>query len=105
MEKLTDTPLAPFHCYQILVVTGGESWMAESVQPDFLTCDALDVISIHAYGTGDFSTSSIKNYVQQAQSAGKKLIFEEWCVCNVHLIPFIYAYHRMPLKLQGCMLL
>ncbi|KAI0935851.1 hypothetical protein AcV5_004154 [Taiwanofungus camphoratus] len=65
----------------ILVVTGGESWMAESVQPDFLTCDALDVISIHAYGTGDFSTSSIKNYVQQAQSAGKKLIFEEWGAC------------------------
>lgn len=62
----------------ILVITGGESWMAESVQPDFLTCDALDVISIHAYGTGDFATASIETYVKQAQNAGKLLIFEEW---------------------------
>lgn len=52
--------------------------MEESVQPDFLTCDSLDVISIHGYGTGDFSTSSIQTYVQQAQSAGKKLLYEEW---------------------------
>ncbi|KAF7986228.1 hypothetical protein HWV62_38679 [Athelia sp. TMB] len=65
----------------ILVVTGGESWMAESVQPGLLACDALDVISIHAYGTGDFATSSIETYVKQAQKAGKKLIFEEWGAC------------------------
>ncbi|PCH43597.1 glycoside hydrolase family 5 protein [Wolfiporia cocos MD-104 SS10] len=65
----------------ILVMTGGESWMAESVQPDWLTCDSLDVISIHAYGTGDYDTSSIETYVQQAQSAGKKLIMEEWGAC------------------------
>ncbi|KIJ62581.1 glycoside hydrolase family 5 protein [Hydnomerulius pinastri MD-312] len=44
----------------ILVVTGGECWMDESVQPD---CDALDVISIHAYGAGDFATSSIQTYL------------------------------------------
>lgn len=65
----------------ILVMTGGESWMAESVQPDYLTCDDLDVISIHAYSTGDYETSSIQTYVQQAQNAGKKLILEEWGVC------------------------
>ncbi|CCM01292.1 uncharacterized protein FIBRA_03341 [Fibroporia radiculosa] len=65
----------------ILVMTGGESWMAESVQPDFLSCDALDVISIHAYGTGDYDTSSIESYVSQAQSAGKMLIMEEWGAC------------------------
>ncbi|EGN98370.1 glycoside hydrolase family 5 protein [Serpula lacrymans var. lacrymans S7.3] len=65
----------------ILVVTGGESWMAESVQPNFLNCSSLDVISIHSYGTGDFATSSIQTYVQQAQSAGKKLLFEEWGAC------------------------
>ncbi|EKM60724.1 glycoside hydrolase family 5 protein [Phanerochaete carnosa HHB-10118-sp] len=65
----------------ILVITGGESWMAESVQPDWLTCDALDVISIHAYGTGDFATSAIQTYVQQAQAAGKMLLFEEWGAC------------------------
>lgn len=65
----------------ILVLTGGESWMAESVQPDFLTCEYLDVISIHAYGTGDLETSAIQTYVQQAQSAGKMLLMEEWGAC------------------------
>ncbi|KAH7919242.1 glycoside hydrolase family 5 protein [Leucogyrophana mollusca] len=65
----------------ILVVTGGESWMSESVQPDWLNCTSLDVISIHSYGTGDFVTSSIQAYVQQAQQAGKKLLYEEWGAC------------------------
>lgn len=61
-------------------MTGGESWMDESVTDDWLNCDALDVISIHAYGTGDFETASIETYVQRALATNKKLIFEEWCV-------------------------
>ncbi|KAI0344085.1 glycoside hydrolase [Trametopsis cervina] len=65
----------------ILVITGGESWMDESIQPQWLTCSALDVISIHAYGTGDYATSAIQKYVSQAQSASKKLIMEEWGAC------------------------
>lgn len=65
---------------QILVITGGESWMDESVQPNWLTCSALDAISIHAYGTGDYATSSIQTYVQRAQAAGKRLLMEEWSV-------------------------
>ncbi|KAI0809250.1 glycoside hydrolase [Irpex lacteus] len=65
----------------ILVTTGGESWMDESVQPDWLSCPALDVISIHAYGTGDYATSAIQTYVSRAQAAGKKLIMEEWGAC------------------------
>ncbi|KAF7798608.1 hypothetical protein EIP86_009830 [Pleurotus ostreatoroseus] len=65
----------------ILVTTGGESWLSESVQPGFLSCDALDVVAIHAYGVGDYDTSSIETYVQQAQNAGKKLIMEEWGAC------------------------
>ncbi|KZS89755.1 glycoside hydrolase family 5 protein [Sistotremastrum niveocremeum HHB9708] len=65
----------------ILVVTGGESWLSESVQPDWFSCATLDVISIHAYGTGDLAQSTIAPYVQQAQSAGKKLLFEEWGAC------------------------
>ena len=64
--------------FQILVTTGGESWMSESVMPDWLSCDALDVIAIHSYGTGDFETSAIETYVNQARAAGKKLIYEEW---------------------------
>lgn len=52
--------------------------MDESVQPDWLTCSALDAISIHAYGTGDYATSAIQTYVQRAQQAGKKLLMEEW---------------------------
>ncbi|KAH9924734.1 glycoside hydrolase [Fomitopsis serialis] len=65
----------------ILVTNGGESYLSESVQSAWLSCDALDVISIHAYGTGDLATSALKPYVQQAQSAGKKLILEEWGAC------------------------
>ncbi|GBE85307.1 hypothetical protein SCP_0704940 [Sparassis crispa] len=65
----------------ILVLTGGESCMSESVQLDYLTCDALDVISIHAYGVTDYNTSSIETYVQQAQAAGKLLLMEEWGAC------------------------
>ncbi|KAH9839971.1 glycoside hydrolase [Rhodofomes roseus] len=65
----------------ILVMTGGESWLSESVQPGFLSCDALDVISIHAYGTGDLTTSALEPYVSKAQAAGKKLILEEWGAC------------------------
>jgi hypothetical protein len=69
-----------FYLYfpKILVLTGGESWMEESVKSAWLSCDALDVISIHAYGTGDFETSAIQSYVSEAQAAGKMLIFEEW---------------------------
>ena len=62
--------------------------MDESVQPDFLTCAALDAISIHAYGTGDYATSAIQTYVQRAQAAGKKLLMEEWYVasnCDMYL--------------------
>ncbi|CAE6338864.1 unnamed protein product [Rhizoctonia solani] len=65
----------------ILVMTGGESWMSESVKSAWLSCTALDVIAIHAYGVGDFSTSNILTYVNQAKSAGKKLIFQEWGAC------------------------
>ncbi|KAH9846610.1 glycoside hydrolase [Lenzites betulinus] len=65
----------------ILVMTGGESFLTESVQSDWLTCDALDVISIHAYGVGDLTTSALTPFVQQAQNAGKKLIVEEWGAC------------------------
>jgi mannan endo-1,4-beta-mannosidase len=54
--------------------------MDESVQPDWLTCSSLDAISIHAYGTGDYDTSSIQTYVTRAQNAGKKLLMEEWSV-------------------------
>ncbi|PCH33257.1 glycoside hydrolase family 5 protein [Wolfiporia cocos MD-104 SS10] len=64
-----------------VLMTGGESWMAESVQPDFLTCDYLDVVSIHAYAPTDYYTSSSETYVQQALSAGRKLIMEEWGAC------------------------
>jgi len=55
--------------------------MSESVQPSWLSCSAIDVISIHAYGVGDYSTSSITTYVNNAKSAGKKLLFQEWGAC------------------------
>jgi len=65
----------------ILVTTGGESWVQESIQPDWLTCPYLDVIAVHGYGTGDFDTSYLKSYIQPALNAGKKLLFQEWGAC------------------------
>jgi len=65
----------------ILVTTGGESFLSESMQSAWFSCAALDVIAIHAYGVGDFDTATIQNYVRQAQSAGKKLLFQEWGAC------------------------
>ena len=44
--------------------------MSESVQSAWLNCGALDVISLHAYGVGDFATSSLRPYVTEAQNAG-----------------------------------
>lgn len=55
--------------------------MDESVQPGFLSCAALDAVSFHAYGVGDYATSAIQTYVQRAQAAGKKLLMEEWGAC------------------------
>ncbi|KAA1471168.1 glycoside hydrolase family 5 protein [Dentipellis sp. KUC8613] len=76
----------------ILVTTGGESWLDESVQDGWLDCAALDVVAIHAYGTGDLTTSAIQPYISRAQAAGKKLLFQEWCVA----VPRPRAYVRAP---------
>ncbi|KAH9928591.1 glycoside hydrolase [Amylocystis lapponica] len=65
----------------ILVTTGGESWLSESVQDAWLKCAALDIISIHAYGPGDLTEAALTPYVKKAQSAGKKLLLEEWGAC------------------------
>ncbi|KAI5115894.1 hypothetical protein M0805_002469 [Coniferiporia weirii] len=64
----------------ILVTTGGESWLDESMQSGYFTCASFDILAIHAYGSGDFDTGKIQAYVQKATSAGKKLLFQEWCV-------------------------
>uniref|UniRef100_A0A6B2L8V3 mannan endo-1,4-beta-mannosidase n=1 Tax=Arcella intermedia TaxID=1963864 RepID=A0A6B2L8V3_9EUKA len=66
----------------ILVTTGGESWMDESLQPDWFACKELDVIAIHAYGVGDLMDSTkMQNYVSKAVDSGKMLLFQEWGAC------------------------
>jgi len=65
----------------ILVTTGGESWMDESMQPDWFNCAALDVLAIHDYGPGDFDTGKIAGYVNKAKNSGKMLLFQEWGAC------------------------
>ena len=65
---------------QIIVMTGGEAFLTESVQSAWLSCEPLDVISSHAYGPGDLTTSALEPFVTQAVNAGKKLIMEEWYV-------------------------
>ncbi|KAH9933245.1 glycoside hydrolase [Epithele typhae] len=65
----------------ILVTTGGESYLDESMQTAWFGCDALDMLAIHAYGPGDFDTAKLEGYVTKAVAAGKLLIMEEWGVC------------------------
>ena len=65
----------------ILVSTGGGSYLANSLLDPYFSCAALDVLAIHAYGVGDFSTSALTRYVSRAQSASKKLIMQEWGAC------------------------
>ncbi|KAK7424570.1 hypothetical protein QQZ08_008580 [Neonectria magnoliae] len=65
----------------ILVTTGGGSYLATSLLNSYFSCSSLDVLAIHAYGPGDFSTSSLKPYVDKAKNAGKKLIMQEWGAC------------------------
>lgn len=48
------------------------------MQSDWFTCESLDVLAIHGYGTSDFDTIKIKSYVDKAKAAGKKLLFQEW---------------------------
>lgn len=64
-------------------MTGGESWVDESVQDGWLNCSALDVISLHAYGAGDYNTTFLQTYIQRAHAADKKFIMEEWRVPSV----------------------
>ncbi|KAF3050606.1 hypothetical protein E8E11_009729 [Didymella keratinophila] len=65
----------------ILVTTGGGSYLATSLLDHYFSCTALDVLAIHAYGVGDFDTSKSKPYVDRANSANKKLIMQERGAC------------------------
>jgi mannan endo-1,4-beta-mannosidase len=65
----------------ILVTTGGGAYLSNSLLDPYFSCKALDVLAIHAYGTGDFATSALQPYVTKAQNAGKKLIMQEWGSC------------------------
>ena len=61
--------------------TGGASYLATSAPDAYLSCAALDVIAIHAYGLADLTKDALLPYVQKAQKAGKKLIMQEWGMC------------------------
>lgn len=65
----------------ILVTTGGGGWVDTSLLSDYFSCAALDVLSIHAYGTGDMTADKLRPYVEKATSAGKKLLMQEWGAC------------------------
>ncbi|KAF9888222.1 hypothetical protein FE257_009217 [Aspergillus nanangensis] len=65
----------------ILVTTGGGAYLSNSLLDAYFSCDALDVLAIHAYGTGDFATNALSPYVDRAKDAGKMLIMQEWGAC------------------------
>lgn len=65
----------------ILVMTGGGAYLANSLLDPYFSCAALDVLAIHAYGVDDFETAKLKGYVTRAHSFGKKLIMQEWGAC------------------------
>ncbi|KAI0202966.1 beta-1,3-mannanase [Astrocystis sublimbata] len=65
----------------ILITTGGGGWVDASLPDALFSCDALDVLAIHAYGDGDLTVSKLQPKVDMAKQAGKKLIMQEWGVC------------------------
>ncbi|KAF2851634.1 glycoside hydrolase family 5 protein [Plenodomus tracheiphilus IPT5] len=65
----------------ILVSTGGGAYLSNSLLDPYFSCTALDVLAIHAYGVGDFATSALQPYVDEAKAAGKMLIMQEWGAC------------------------
>ncbi|KAI0016881.1 beta-1,3-mannanase [Xylariomycetidae sp. FL0641] len=65
----------------ILTVSGGGGWLATSLNDVLFDCESLDVVAIHAYGAGDLTASALSSGVSTAQSAGKKLIMQEWGAC------------------------
>jgi len=65
----------------ILVTTGGGSFLATSALDEYLECGSIDVVAIHAYGAGDYEASALAPYVQKAKNAGKKLTMQEWGAC------------------------
>lgn len=69
------------HSDSILVSTGGGAYLDNSLLDPYFSCESLDILAIHAYGTGDFETSKLQRYVTKAKNAGKKLIMQEWGAC------------------------
>ncbi|KAL2798176.1 glycoside hydrolase superfamily [Aspergillus keveii] len=69
------------HNPAILVSTGGGAYLDNSLLDGYFTCDALDVLAIHAYGVADFATEKLTPYVDRALAAGKKLVMQEWGAC------------------------
>ncbi|KAL4966136.1 glycoside hydrolase superfamily [Aspergillus stella-maris] len=65
----------------ILVTTGGGAYLANSLLDAYFDCSALDILAIHAYGTDDFGTDKLKDYLYRAKNAGKKLLMQEWGAC------------------------
>lgn len=65
----------------ILITTGGGGWLDVSLLDGYFNCGDLDILAIHAYGTGDYDTNKLASYVSKAQQYGKKLIMQEWGAC------------------------
>ena len=74
LNDLSDRPL------QILVTTGGASWLAESFMPAYLTCDGIDIVALHLYAPSDFNATALRMAISDAQAAKKMLMVQEWCV-------------------------
>lgn len=65
----------------ILVTTGGGGWVDVSLLDGYFTCPGIDVLGIHAYGTGDLTQAKLAPYVTKAVQNGKKLVMQEWGAC------------------------
>ncbi|KAI1740598.1 beta-1,3-mannanase [Xylaria scruposa] len=65
----------------ILSITGGGGWVDASLPKALFSCDALDVLAIHAYGNGDLTVDKLSPKVKMAKDSGKKLIMQEWGAC------------------------
>ncbi|VUC21368.1 unnamed protein product [Clonostachys rosea] len=68
----------------IMVTNGCGAWLIMSAHDEYFSCDVLDVLSIHAYGSGDDKVSRLEAYIKKAKAAGKMCIMEEWGAYYTH---------------------
>ena len=63
----------------ILVGTGGGITLQTSMADWAYNCDAIDIVSVHDYGTDSYSSiNALKAGISRGRDVGKRVEFQEW---------------------------